>query len=188
MQPNNGTTISAYARGDAGGNSHAADLNLLVVSMSAVAGSPRISPFLWFDSNAEEAVAFYLSVFKNSRRIQEFRSPVQTTVPQGTILTITFELDGQTFVALNGGPHHKFNEAVSFFVRCDSQEEIDRYWTKLLDGGSEIACGWLRDKFGLCWQVVPANIEELIGSPKSMEAMMKMKKLEIGELERALKS
>jgi predicted 3-demethylubiquinone-9 3-methyltransferase (glyoxalase superfamily) len=155
--------------------------------MSAVEGSPRISPFLWFDSNAEEAVAFYLSVFKNSRRIQEFRSPSQSTVPQGAILTITFELEGQRFVALNGGPHHKFNEAVSFFVRCDSQEEIDYYWEKLTAGGSEIACGWLKDKFGLCWQVVPTKIEQMIGSPKAMEAMMKMKKLEIGELERAAK-
>ncbi|HUA91916.1 MAG TPA: VOC family protein [Terracidiphilus sp.] len=156
--------------------------------MSAVEGSPRISPFLWFDSNAEEAVAFYLSVFKNSRRIREFRSPTQTTVPQGTVLTITFELDGQRFVALNGGPNYKFNEAVSFFVCCDSQEEIDYYWTRLTDGGSEIACGWLRDKFGLCWQVVPADIEQLISSPKSMEAMMKMKKLQISELQRALES
>lgn len=156
--------------------------------MSAVAESPRISPFLWFDSNAEEAVAFYLSVFKNSRRIDEVRSPCQTTVPQGAILTISFELDGQRFVALNGGPNYKFNEAVSFFVRCDSQEQIDYYWTKLTDGGNEIACGWLKDKFGLCWQVVPANVEQLIKSPKAMEAMMKMKKMEIAELERAAKS
>ena len=156
--------------------------------MSAVEGSSRIAPFLWFDSNAEEAVAFYLSVFKNSRRIEEFRSPCQTTVAQGAILTINFELDGQRFVALNGGPDHKFNEAVSFFVRCDTQEEIDYYWAKLTDGGSEIACGWLKDKFGLCWQVVPANIEQLLSSPPAMAAMMQMKKMEIGELERAAKS
>ena len=156
--------------------------------MSTLEKFPRVSPFLWFDSNAEEAVAFYLSVFKNSRRIEEFRSPSQTTVPQGAILTISFELDGQNFTALNGGPDHKFNEAVSFFVRCDTQDEIDYYWSKLLEHGSEIACGWLRDKFGLCWQIVPAQIMELIKSPKGMAAMMQMKKLDIAELERAAQS
>ncbi len=153
--------------------------------MSVLENSSRITPFLWFDSNAEEAVAFYLSVFKNSRRTEEFRSPCQTTVPQDAILTISFELDGQKFVALNGGPDHKFNEAVSFFVRCDTQDEIDHYWSKLTEGGSEIACGWLRDKFGLCWQIVPARIMELLKSPKAMAAMMQMKKLDIAELERA---
>jgi predicted 3-demethylubiquinone-9 3-methyltransferase (glyoxalase superfamily) len=153
--------------------------------MSAVEKSPRIAPFLWFDANADEAVNFYLSVFPNARRIGELRSPSQTTVPAGALLTITFELEGQEFVALNGGPDHKFNEAVSFFVRCDTQAEIDHYWAKLTAGGSEIACGWLRDKFGLCWQIVPARIMELIANPKAMAAMMQMKKLDIAELERA---
>ena len=153
--------------------------------MSSLEKFSRITPFLWFDGNAEEAVAFYLSVFKNSRRMAELRSPSQTTVPAGGILTITFELDGQVFVALNGGPDYKFNEAVSFFVRCETQQEIDDYWSKLVEGGSEIACGWLRDKFGLCWQIVPARIMELIRNPKAMEAMMKMKKLDLAELERA---
>lgn len=153
--------------------------------MSALERSPRIAPFLWFDKNAEEAVKFYLSVFKNARRLEELRSPCQTTVPEGAILTITFELDGQQFVALNGGPDHTFTEAVSFFVRCDTQEEIDFYWAKLSEGGREIACGWLKDRFGLCWQIVPARIMELIGSPKAMTAMMQMKKLNIAELERA---
>lgn len=153
--------------------------------MSALENSSPITPFLWFDSNAEQAVAFYMSVFKNSRKTEELRSPSQTTVPQGAILTISFELDGQRFVALNGGPEHKFNEAVSFFVRCDTQQEIDDYWSKLVEGGSEIACGWLKDKFGLCWQIVPARIMELISSPKAMAAMMRMKKLDIAELERA---
>lgn len=153
--------------------------------MSTLEKHPRITPFLWFDGNADEAVAFYLSVFKNARKLDELRSPSQTSVPAGEILTITFELEGQVFVALNGGPNYKFNEAVSFFVRCETQDEIDYYWSKLVDGGSEIACGWLKDKFGLCWQIVPARIMELIKSPKAMQAMMQMKKLDLAELERA---
>jgi predicted 3-demethylubiquinone-9 3-methyltransferase (glyoxalase superfamily) len=156
--------------------------------MSAVARSSTITPFLWFDGNAEEAVDFYLSVFKNSRRLEELRSPSQTTVPAGAILTITFELEGQRFVALNGGPEYKFNESISFFVRCETQEEIDFYWRHLTEGGSEIACGWLKDKFGLCWQIVPDRIMELINNPKGMAAMMQMKKLDIAELERAGRS
>lgn len=153
--------------------------------MSALEQSPRITPFLWFDANAEEAVDFYLSVFRNSRKLTEFRNPGEAPVPVGAVLTITFELDGMQFMALNGGANHKFNEAVSFVVRCDSQNEVDHYWSRLADGGSEIACGWLRDKFGLCWQIVPARLPELIGNPKAMRAMMNMKKLDIAELERA---
>jgi len=103
------------------------------------------------------------------------------------VLTLSFELDGQQFTALNGGPAHKFNEAVSFVVRCDSQQEIDYYWSKLTAGGSEIQCGWLRDKFGLCWQIVPARISDYVKHPKAMQAMLKMKKLDIAELERAAK-
>jgi predicted 3-demethylubiquinone-9 3-methyltransferase (glyoxalase superfamily) len=147
--------------------------------------SPRITPFLWFDSNAEEAVEFYLSIFKNSRRISELRNPRPAPGPQGGILTIDFELDGVRFTALNGGPDHKFNEAVSFFIRCETQAEIDYYWDRLTDGGSEVACGWLRDKFGLAWQVTPANIAELVGNKKAMEAMMTMKKLDIAALVQA---
>ncbi len=153
--------------------------------MSALEQFPRITPFLWFDNNAEEAVDFYVSVFKNSRRISEFRNPGEAPVPKGSILTIAFELDGLRFTALNGGPAHKFTEAISFWVRCDSQEEVDYYWSRLTDGGSEIACGWLKDKFGLCWQIVPARLPELIRHPKAMQAMMQMKKLDIAELERA---
>jgi predicted 3-demethylubiquinone-9 3-methyltransferase (glyoxalase superfamily) len=153
--------------------------------MSNLQDSPRITPFLWFDSNAEEAVEFYLSVFKNSRRIQELRNPGPAPGPQGGILTIDFELDGVRFTALNGGPGHAFNEAVSFVVRCDSQAEIDYYWQRLTDGGTEVACGWLRDKFGVSWQVTPANIVELVANRKAMEAMMTMKKLDIAVLERA---
>ncbi|MGP8250554.1 MAG: VOC family protein [Terracidiphilus sp.] len=153
--------------------------------MSNLNDSPRITPFLWFDSNAEEAVEFYLSIFKNSRRISELRNPGPAPGPQGGILTITFELDGVPFTALNGGPDHKFNDAVSFFVRCESQQEIDYYWDRLTDGGTEVACGWLHDRFGLSWQVVPINIAELLGNRKAMEAMMTMKKLDIAALEQA---
>lgn len=154
--------------------------------MSMVPSNSRITPFLWFDGNAEEAVNFYLSVFKNSRRFDKLDSAVDSSVPKGKVITISFELDGQAFVALNGGPNFKFNEAVSFMIRCENQEEIDYYWSKLTaEGGQEIQCGWLKDKFGLAWQVVPARIGELIRTPQGMEAMMKMKKLDIAELERA---
>jgi predicted 3-demethylubiquinone-9 3-methyltransferase (glyoxalase superfamily) len=154
--------------------------------MSMIPSSTRITPFLWFDGNAEEAVNFYISVFKNSRRLDKMDSAVDTSVPKGKVITISFELDGQAFVALNGGPNFKFNEAVSFMVRCENQEEIDYYWSKLTaDGGQEIQCGWLKDKFGLAWQVVPAQIAALVSTPKGMEAMMKMKKLVIADLEKA---
>ena len=157
--------------------------------MSMVPSNARITPFLWFDGNAEEAVNFYLSVFKNSRRLDKMDSAVDTRVSKGKVLTISFELDGQAFVALNGGPNFKFNEAISFMIRCENQEEIDYYWSRLTaDGGAEVQCGWLKDKFGLSWQVVPSRIAELVRSPKGMEAMMKMKKLDIAELERAAQS
>jgi predicted 3-demethylubiquinone-9 3-methyltransferase (glyoxalase superfamily) len=150
--------------------------------MSALEKFPRITPFLWFDSNAEEAVDFYITVFNNSRRLEELRKP------EGSILTIAFELDGQKFTALNGGPSFQFTEAISMTVRCDSQQEVDDYWAKLSAGGKEIQCGWLKDKFGLCWQIVPAKAIDLIKHPKAMEAMMGMKKLNIAELERAAQS
>jgi predicted 3-demethylubiquinone-9 3-methyltransferase (glyoxalase superfamily) len=157
--------------------------------MSMVPSNARITPFLWFDGNAEKAVNFYLSVFKNSRRLDKMDSAVDTSVSKGKVLTISFELDGQAFVALNGGPNFKFNEAISFMIRCENQEEIDYYWSRLTaDGGAEVQCGWLKDKFGLSWQVVPSRIAELVRSPKGMEAMMKMKKLDIAELEKANKS
>src|ERR1700685_261170 len=156
-----------------------------VFAMSAMEGYPRITPFLWFDSNAEEAVDFYLSVFKNSRRLHELRNPGDAPGPKGGVLIVAFELDGQRFSALNGGPMFKFSEAISFVVRCDSQQEVDEYWSKLSAGGSESQCGWLKDKFGLSWQIVPARLSELIKHPKAMQAMMRMKKLDIGELERA---
>ena len=149
---------------------------------------PRITPFLWFDTNAEEAVEFYLGIFKNSRRLGELRSPIQTSVPAGHILTISFELDGQKFTALNGGPDAKFNQAISLVVRCDTQQEVDHYWSKLTAGGEEVACGWLKDKFGVSWQVVPARVLDWVKHPAAMQAMMKMKKFDIAEMERAVKS
>ena len=153
--------------------------------MSALQDFPRITPFLWFDSNAEEAVQFYLTVFPNSRRLEALLAADDSQGPKGSILTIAFELDGQKFTALNGGPTYKFTEAISFVIRCDNQQEIDSYWAKLTAGGSEIQCGWLRDKFGLCWQVVPANITDLLQHPQALQAMYRMKKLDIAELERA---
>lgn len=147
---------------------------------------PLITPFLWFDQNAEEAASFYISIFPNSRRVDELRNPGNAPGPAGGILILTFELDGQRFIALNGGPGQPFNESVSFMVNCDNQQEIDYYWERLLEGGgSEIACGWLKDKFGVRWQVVPARIGELLRHPAAMQAMMQMKKFDIAALERA---
>ena len=157
--------------------------------MSIFENSPLITPFLWFDANAEEAVDFYLGVFPNSRKLGEFRVPGGGQLPEGMILTISFELDGHRFTALNGGPDHAFNDAVSFVVCCHTQAEIDRYWSALLaDGGSEIACGWLKDRFGLRWQVAPARIAEWIQHPAGFQAMSQMKKLDIAAFERAVAS
>jgi|SRR5580658_3270264 predicted 3-demethylubiquinone-9 3-methyltransferase (glyoxalase superfamily) len=148
---------------------------------------PKITPFLWFDNNAEEAVDFYLSVFPNSRRTDELRATEAGPGPKGSILTINFELDGQPFTALNGGPMYKFTEAVSFVVDCKDQVEIDLYWEKLSGGGGEVACGWLKDRFGVSWQITPVNIVELVSHPGAMRAMMTMKKLDIAALEAAAK-
>jgi predicted 3-demethylubiquinone-9 3-methyltransferase (glyoxalase superfamily) len=152
--------------------------------MSTLATYPRITPFLWFDDNAEDAVNLYLSIFKNSKLLEVLRHPGIDDAP-GSILTMAFELDGQKFTALNGGPAFRFTEAISLLVRCDSQEEIDEYWAKLTAGGSEGQCGWLKDKFGLSWQVVPAQLPNFIRTPAAMQAMLTMKKLDIGVLERA---
>ncbi|HEY4355663.1 MAG TPA: VOC family protein [Acidobacteriaceae bacterium] len=143
---------------------------------------PKISPFLWFDNNAEEAVEFYLSVFKDSDRLKVRRSGG----PGGKVMVIAFELDGQEFVALNGGPMFKFTEAVSFVVYCKDQGEIDQYWDGLIaGGGAPSQCGWLKDKFGLSWQIVPENISEIASSPAAMQALMGMIKLDIATLEAA---
>lgn len=151
----------------------------------------KITPCLWFEGNAAEAVEFYTSVFKNSRKGKTSHYGEGAPLPKGTVLTQSFELDGQEFLALNGGPEFKFTEAVSFMVNCNSQEEIDYFWEKLSDGGATIECGWLKDKFGLAWQIVPANISELINdedpdrSTRVLQAVWKMKKLDIATLERA---
>lgn len=153
--------------------------------MSAFQHFPGITPFLWFDSNAEEAVNFHLTVFKNSRRLDELDTADGNRGLKVGVLTIAFELDSQKFIALNGGPTFKFTEAVSFVVRCNSQQEVDDYWSKLSAGSSESQCGWLKDKFGLSWQIVPAQLADLIKHPKAMQAMLQMKKLDIAALERA---
>ena len=160
--------------------------------------TPRIAPCLWFDSQAEEAAAFYVSVFKNSKitSVAKYTAAGQQTHKQrpGSAMTVAFELDGQPFTALNAGPVFKFNEAVSFQVSCSNQEEVDYYWDKLSKGGDPKAqqCGWLKDKFGLSWQVVPATLPKLLSAHESptaeraMDAMLRMKKIDIRELERAV--
>jgi predicted 3-demethylubiquinone-9 3-methyltransferase (glyoxalase superfamily) len=151
----------------------------------------KITPFLWFDNNAEEAMNFYVSTFKNSKVLTVTRYGDAGPGPKGTVMTTEFELDGAKFVALNGGPHFKFTEAISFVINCETQEEIDYFWEKLSAGGEKSRCGWLKDKFGLSWQVTPSIMTELIGdkdpekSKRVMQAMMQMDKLEIEPLKRA---
>jgi len=145
----------------------------------------KLAPFLWFNDNAEEAAEFYLSVFPHARKVNELRSKGVGPWPVGGIATITIELEGQEIVLMNGGPHHQLNPAFSFFIRCDSQQEIDTYWDKLMEGGKSMACGWLTDRFGLSWQVVPRNIMDVINHPKAMDAMMGMVKMDMAALEAA---
>ena len=149
----------------------------------------KITTFLWFDNNAEEAANFYVSVFKNSRILKTARYPEGSPGPQGAVMTVDFELDGQEFIALNGGPHFKFTEAISLIVHCKTQDEVDYYWEKLAaDGGQHIECGWLKDKFGLAWQIVPEIFLDLIRDPdqqkvdRVMKEMMTMKKLNIEQI------
>jgi predicted 3-demethylubiquinone-9 3-methyltransferase (glyoxalase superfamily) len=152
---------------------------------------PKITPFLWFDGQAEEAAKFYASVFKNSKILGAARYPEGSPGPAGTVMTVDFELDGQEFTALNGGPIFKFNESISFVVHCETQAEVDEFWNKLLEGGTESQCGWLKDKFGVSWQIVPTVLIEMLqdrdaGKAKRvMKAMLEMKKLDIGGLKRA---
>jgi predicted 3-demethylubiquinone-9 3-methyltransferase (glyoxalase superfamily) len=146
----------------------------------------KLAPFLWFNDNAEQAAEFYLSVFPHAHKLEEVRAKGVGPWPVGQIATIAIELEGQEMVFLNGGPAQQLSPSFSFFVRCDSQQEIDSYWDKLMDGGGKpLACGWLTDRFGLCWQIVPRNIGELIRHPKAMEAMMKMIKMDLATLEAA---
>jgi predicted 3-demethylubiquinone-9 3-methyltransferase (glyoxalase superfamily) len=152
----------------------------------------KISPFLWFEDHAEEAVSFYTSLFDDSRIVKTLRYPENSTVgTPGSVMAITFELEGQEFLALNGGPEFTFSEAVSFQVMCEDQDEVDLFWSKLGEGGEHGPCGWLKDRFGLSWQIVPTRLGELLGDPdparaqRAMTAMLGMKKLEIAELEQA---
>jgi predicted 3-demethylubiquinone-9 3-methyltransferase (glyoxalase superfamily) len=151
----------------------------------------KITPFLWFDNQAEEAANFYVSIFKNSKVVSATRYGKAGPGPKGTVMTVEFELEGQRFVGLNGGPQFKFTEAVSFVVNCTTQEEVDHFWQKLSEGGQEVQCGWLKDKYGLSWQVVPTTLVELlkdkdpVKSQRVMTAMLQMKKIDIAALKRA---
>ncbi len=150
-----------------------------------------ITPFLWFDNQAEEAANFYVSIFPNSKVGKAVRYGKAGPGPAGSVITVEFELQGQKFVALNGGPRFKFTEAVSFVVNCEDQEEIDFYWHNLVEGGSESQCGWLKDQFGLSWQIVPKDLPSLLSNPdpeksaRAMKALLGMKKLIIADLQHA---
>ena len=152
---------------------------------------PKITPFLWFDDQAEEAAEFYCSVFPDSRIVDVTRRTDAAPGETGTALVVSFELDGTRFIALNGGPSHQFTEAVSFMVDCDDQDQVDHYWSRLGEGGTEDACGWLKDRFGLSWQIVPTLLPELLKDPdrekadRVMRAMLQMSKIEIAPLETA---
>ena len=151
----------------------------------------KITPCLWFDTEGEDAARFYTSMFPNSKIRHVARYGSAGPRPEGTVMTVSFELDGQEFVALNGGPDFTFNEAISFQVDCKDQEEVDRFWSKLSEGGEEGPCGWLKDRFGVSWQIVPTVLPELLSDPdreksqRVMRAMLNMKKIEIDGLERA---
>jgi predicted 3-demethylubiquinone-9 3-methyltransferase (glyoxalase superfamily) len=152
---------------------------------------PRINPFLWFDTQAEEAASFYVRIFPNSRIVTIARYGEAGPGPPGSVMTVVFELDGQEFIALNGGPQFEFTEAISFSVECTSQDEVDRYWSALSRGGEEGPCGWLKDRYGLSWQINPTVLGEMLSDPdparskRVMEAMLRMKKLDIEGLRRA---
>jgi predicted 3-demethylubiquinone-9 3-methyltransferase (glyoxalase superfamily) len=152
---------------------------------------PKQTPCLWFDTEGEQAAELYTSVFPNSRILGLTHYGPNQPRPEGTVLTVNFVLDGQEYVALNGGPEFRFSEAISFQIDCASQEEVDHYWTKLSAGGEEGPCGWLKDRFGLSWQVVPTRLRELLADPdpgraqRATQAMFQMKKIDVAELERA---
>lgn len=154
-------------------------------------GAQKITPFLWFDTQAEDAAKFYVSIFKNSKITNVTRYGEAGPGPKGSVMTVAFELDGQEFTALNGGPHYSFTPAISFVIGCATQDEVDYFWDKLTAEGQEVQCGWVTDKFGLSWQVVPDGLADVLagddeeGSRRAMEAMFEMKKLDINELRRA---
>lgn len=149
----------------------------------------KITTFLWFNDNAEEAANFYVSIFKNSRIVNATRYTESGPGPAGSVMTIEFELDGVPFIALNGGPHFQFTEAISLSVDCETQAEIDHYWSNLTKGGQESRCGWLKDKYGLSWQIVPSTMGQLMSNPATskrvVEALMQMAKLDIQKLKDA---
>ena len=151
----------------------------------------KITPFLWFDHQAEEAVNFYTTLFKDSRIVSISRYGEGAPGPQGAVMTVNFQLEGQEFIALNGGPEFPFSPAISFFVNCATQAEVDRLWEKLTEGGEEVQCGWLKDKYGLSWQIVPSGLSELLngtdaeGSRRAMQAMLQMKKLDLAKMRQA---
>lgn len=152
----------------------------------------KVTPFLWFDTQAEEAAHFYTSIFERARILGVVRYGEAGPGTAGAVMTVNFELDGQEFVALNGGPaHYDFNASVSFVVNCSSQEEVDHFWARLSEGGEEWPCGWVKDKYGLVWQVVPDRLPELLTDPdpeksqRAMRAMLEMKKIDIAAIERA---
>jgi len=152
----------------------------------------KITPCLWFDTEAEEAAHFYTSIFKNSRIVDISRYGEAGPRPAGMVMTAAFELDGQEFTALNGGPDFKFNEAVSFQVSCETQEEVDEFWNRLTEGGEPGPCGWLKDKYGVSWQIIPTALNELLSDPdpeksqRAMKAMLEMSKIDIEALRRAV--
>lgn len=151
----------------------------------------KITPFLWFDDKAEEAMNFYLSIFKNSKRGRISRYGDAGPGPKGTVMVATFQLEGQEFIALNGGPQFKFTEAISLVVNCEAQDEVDTFWDRLSEGGSKGQCGWLKDKYGLSWQIVPTTLGELMSDPdpekstRVMQAMLQMNKIDIKRLKQA---
>ena len=151
----------------------------------------KITPFLWFDHQAEEAANFYTSLFKDSKIVSISRYGEGGPGPQGAVMTVNFQLEGQDFIALNGGPEFTFSPAISFFVDCATQAEVDRLWDKLTEGGEEVQCGWLKDKFGLSWQIVPSGLSDLLngkdaeGSRRAMQAMLQMKKLDLARMRQA---
>jgi predicted 3-demethylubiquinone-9 3-methyltransferase (glyoxalase superfamily) len=159
-----------------------------------MASKQKITTFLWFDNNAEEAMKHYVSIFKNSKILSVTRNGKAGPGPAGTVLVGSFRIEGQEFTALNGGPQFKFTEAISLVVNCDSQKEVDYFWTKLSAGGAPGQCGWLKDKFGLSWQIVPRVMIKLLQdknpakSQRAMQAMMQMTKIDIAELQRALRA
>jgi predicted 3-demethylubiquinone-9 3-methyltransferase (glyoxalase superfamily) len=151
----------------------------------------KITTYLWYDNQAEEAAVFYTSIFKNSRVLEVNRYGEGAPMPAGTAMTVRFELDGQEFIALNGGPHFKFNEAISLYVDCDDQAEVDYFWDRLVDGGEPSQCGWLKDRYGLSWQIIPRELPSLLFDPdtekaqRATQAMFTMSKIDIEAMRKA---